>query len=162
RRGGAGPERPALFRPPERTLSHVWKIGASGCPDRPAHRKGDPGGVRRPSGGGHAAGTRQSRHLQASHTRGAAPMKRHRQRLFILSFLGPPFALYALFVLLPAFNALRYSLLRWDGLGQPAWVGLKNFQAILAPDSGFPKALGNNLFLMFVPGPIILTLALFF
>src|ERR1043166_8846249 len=89
-------------------------------------------------------------------------MKKRQERLFILSFLGPPFTLYALFVLLPAFNALRYSLLRWDGLGQPAWVGLKNFQAVLSPDSGFPKALGNNLFLMFVPGPIILALALFF
>lgn len=89
-------------------------------------------------------------------------MKRRQQRLFILSFLGPPFALYALFVLLPAINALRYSLTRWDGLGTPVWVGLKNFAVIFSPESGFPKALGNNLFLMLVPGPIILCLALFF
>jgi ABC-type sugar transport system permease subunit len=89
-------------------------------------------------------------------------MKRRQQNLFILSFLGPPFALYALFVLLPAFTALRFSLTRWDGLGTAVWVGLKNFATVLSPESGFPKALGNNLFLMFVPGPIILTLALFF
>jgi len=89
-------------------------------------------------------------------------MRRRQERLFILSFLGPPFALYALFVLLPALNALRFSLLRWDGLGKPVWVGLKNFLTVLSPEAGFPKALGNNLFLMFVPGPIILTLALFF
>ncbi len=89
-------------------------------------------------------------------------MKRRQQNLFILSFLGPPFILYALFVLLPAFNALRYSLTRWDGLGRPVWVGLKNFSLALSPEAGFPKALGNNLFLMFVPGPIILALALFF
>ncbi len=89
-------------------------------------------------------------------------MKRRQHTLFIISFLGPPFALYALFVLAPALNALRFSLTRWDGLGKPVWVGLKNFAVALSPESGFPKALGNNLFLMFVPGPIILTLALFF
>lgn len=89
-------------------------------------------------------------------------MKRRQQRLFILSFLGPPFAIYALFVLLPAINALRFSLTRWDGLGKPVWVGLKNFLVLFSPESGFPKALGNNLFLMFVPGPLILCLALFF
>ena len=32
-------------------------------------------------------------------------MKRRQQRLFILSFLGPPLALYLTFVLLPAVNA---------------------------------------------------------
>src|SRR4051812_5033540 len=89
-------------------------------------------------------------------------MKRRQQNLFILSFLGPPFVLYALFVLLPALTALRFSLTRWDGLGPAVFVGLKNFVTVLSPESGFPKALGNNLFLMFVPGPIILTLALFF
>ncbi len=89
-------------------------------------------------------------------------MKRRQQNLFILSFLAPPFALYALFVLLPALTALRFSLTRWDGLGSVTFVGLKNFATALSPESGFPKALGNNLFLMFVPGPIILTLALFF
>src|SRR5690349_24151446 len=89
-------------------------------------------------------------------------MKRRQQNLFIISLLGPPFALFALFVLLPAFTALKFSLTRWDGLGAAAWVGLKNFVTVLSPESGFPKALGNNLFLMFVPGPIILALALFF
>jgi len=62
----------------------------------------------------------------------------------------------------PAVNALRFSLTRWDGLNKPVWVGLKNFLLALSPEGGFPKALGNNLFLMFVPGPIILALALFF
>ena len=44
-------------------------------------------------------------------------MKRRRERrTFILLFLGPPLALYLLLVLLPAVNAFRYSLSRWDGL----------------------------------------------
>lgn len=89
-------------------------------------------------------------------------MKRQQQRLFILRFLGPPLALYALFVLLPTFNAFRYSLTRWDGLTQPVWAGLQNFQKILKAGSDFPTALWHNVFLMVVPGVIILTLALFF
>jgi ABC-type sugar transport system permease subunit len=88
--------------------------------------------------------------------------KRGQQRLFILSFLGPPLALYGLFVLLPAVNAFRYSLLRWDGLGAPAWVGLENFRALLSGSSDFLSAIGHNLFLTIVPGAMILALALFF
>ncbi|MCX5672379.1 MAG: sugar ABC transporter permease [Planctomycetota bacterium] len=88
--------------------------------------------------------------------------KQRQQRLFILTFLGPPLALYALFVLLPAVNAFRYSLLRWDGLGAPEWVGLGNFRKLLSGSSDFLSAIGHNLFLTFVPGVLILVLALFF
>ncbi|MES2462213.1 MAG: sugar ABC transporter permease [Armatimonadota bacterium] len=87
---------------------------------------------------------------------------RREQRTFIAVFLGPPLALYLLFVLLPAINAFRYSLTRWDGLGKPVGVGFANFQKILASGSDFFPALGHNLFLTFVPGVIILCLALFF
>ena len=89
-------------------------------------------------------------------------MKRREQRRFIVTFLGPPLAIYALFVLLPAVNALRYSLLRWDGLSRPVFVGLQNFAALLGPGSDFPTALQHNVFLMVAPGVIILALALFF
>src|SRR5579864_656031 len=89
-------------------------------------------------------------------------MKRRQQNLFILSFLGPPLALYLLFVMLPAFNALRFSLLRWDGLSRPVFVGLKNFSKLLSSGSEFPTALQHNVYLMVAPGIIILCLALFF
>jgi ABC-type sugar transport system permease subunit len=89
-------------------------------------------------------------------------MKKREQRLFLLTFLGPPLAIYALFVLLPALNAFRYSLTRWDGLALPVWVGAQNFVNILKPGSPFYPALQNNLFLMFAPGILILSLALFF
>ena len=88
--------------------------------------------------------------------------KRREQRLFIVTFLTPPLALYFLFVLIPAFNAFRYSLTRWDGLSEPIWVGLRNFSRILQPNSPFLDAIKHNLFLMFVPGAIILCLSLFF
>ncbi|MCX6361428.1 MAG: sugar ABC transporter permease [Armatimonadetes bacterium] len=89
-------------------------------------------------------------------------MKNRGQNLFIATFLGPPLLLYAVFVLMPAVNAFRYSLTRWDGLGPASWVGLANFRAILASGSEFLPAIGHNLFLTFVPGVGILSLALFF
>jgi ABC-type sugar transport system permease subunit len=89
-------------------------------------------------------------------------VRRREQRRFIVTFLGLPLALYALFVLLPALNALRYSLLRWDGLSAPVYVGLKNFSTLLGAGSDFPVALQHNLFLTVAPGVIILTLALYF
>jgi N-acetylglucosamine transport system permease protein len=82
--------------------------------------------------------------------------------LFIATFIGPPLLLYAVFVLIPAINAFRFSLTRWDGLGEPAWVGMANFRAILASGSEFLPAIRHNLFLTFVPGIITLSLALFF
>jgi ABC-type sugar transport system permease subunit len=88
--------------------------------------------------------------------------KQGQQRLFILAFLGPALALYGLLVLLPAVNAFRYSLMRWDGLSDPVWVGLRNFGHLLSGSSDFLSALGHNLFLTVVPGVLILALALFF
>jgi ABC-type sugar transport system permease subunit len=88
--------------------------------------------------------------------------RRREQRAFIALFLGPPLALYLLLVLLPAVNAFRYSLSRWDGLGKPVWVGLGNFQKVFAGGSEFLPAIGHNLFLTVVPGAIILAMALFF
>jgi ABC-type sugar transport system permease subunit len=89
-------------------------------------------------------------------------LRKRQERRFIAAFLGPPFLIYAVFVLWPTLTAFRYSLLRWDGLSAPVWVGFKNFTALLSSKSGLPGALGHNLYLMCVPGPLILCLALFF
>lgn len=89
-------------------------------------------------------------------------MRRREQRFFICVFLGPPLALYLTFVVLPALNAFRFSLTRWDGLSPAHWIGVANFSRILAPDSDFWPAVRHNLFLMCVPGTLILFLALFF
>ena len=89
-------------------------------------------------------------------------MSRRAPRALVFWFLAIPLALYATFVLVPAANAFRYSLTRWDGLSEPVWVGLKNFRSIASQASDFTTALLHNLYLMFVPGAFILTLALFF
>ncbi len=42
-------------------------------------------------------------------------------------FVVPALALFATFVLLPLASALYYSFTVWEGLGTPAWVGLRNY-----------------------------------
>ncbi|MDE2206426.1 MAG: sugar ABC transporter permease, partial [Armatimonadetes bacterium] len=79
---------------------------------------------------------------------------------FLAVFIGPSLLLYGAFVLWPAINAFLYSLLRWDGLGKPVYVGLKNFRSIVAHGSQFAVAFGHNVFLTVVPGALILALAL--
>ena len=90
-------------------------------------------------------------------------MKRNAEtNRLIVSFLAPALLLYGAFVLLPAIGALRYSLLRWDGLSAPVFIGLENFRTILKPGSPLIAALEHNVYLTVVPGAIILGLALFF
>ncbi len=83
-------------------------------------------------------------------------------RTFIAALLAPSLLLYGVFVLVPAFNAFRYSLTRWDGLSAPVWVGFKNFADIAKRRGDFLTALAHNVYLMVVPGVFILSFALFF
>ena len=83
-------------------------------------------------------------------------------RFLILAFLAPSLLLYVLFVVVPSFNAFRYSLTNWDGLSAPKYVGLKNFAAIVDSRAIFAQALQHNVYLMLVPGAITLILALYF
>ncbi|MBL7646276.1 MAG: sugar ABC transporter permease [Candidatus Hydrogenedentes bacterium] len=84
------------------------------------------------------------------------------ERRFIAVFLAPAFLLFTAFVFLPAVRALLYSLQKWDGLGEPRWVGLANFTRLLRDDTIFLTALGHNLMLFSIAGGLTIALALFF
>jgi len=66
----------------------------------------------------------------------------------ILLFLLPALILYAVFVLLPIVQAMRFSLFDWNGL-QPLndFVGLDNYERALT-DPIFQGAVGHNAFLI--------------
>jgi raffinose/stachyose/melibiose transport system permease protein len=49
-----------------------------------------------------------------------------------LAFLAPALALYGLFALYPAFRGIGYAFTDFYGVGVPKFVGLENFQRILA------------------------------
>ncbi len=76
-------------------------------------------------------------------------------------YLLPGFLIYALFVLWPIGDTLRYSFYDWDGLSPEKFVGLSNY-VTLTGDTVFLTALRNNLvFILFYSLlPIALALVL--
>jgi raffinose/stachyose/melibiose transport system permease protein len=89
-------------------------------------------------------------------------LRKKEERRFIVVFLAPAFLLFTAFVFLPAVRALLYSFQKWDGLGEPRWVGLANFSRLLRDDTIFLTALGHNLMLFSIAGGLTIALALFF
>jgi raffinose/stachyose/melibiose transport system permease protein len=72
----------------------------------------------------------------------------------IVAFLLPALALYALFVLYPIAQSVRYSGFDWNGLTPlNDWVGLDNFRTALG-DPIFRKAISHNAII------IVLSLAI--
>lgn len=46
-------------------------------------------------------------------------------------FVIPAFVMYTIFVLVPLLMSIRYSFVRWNGIGSMTWVGLDNYITVL-------------------------------
>lgn len=88
---------------------------------------------------------------------GVARMSRYN----VWAFLIPSLLVYSVFLMLPSLAALLASLVRWDGISAPEFVGLLHFKRLLFESDAFWTALFNNLFLMIVVPVFVLPLALF-
>ncbi|HLS74832.1 MAG TPA: sugar ABC transporter permease [Actinomycetaceae bacterium] len=77
------------------------------------------------------------------------PLPAHwRKRLEIGFFVAPALAIFATFVVVPIFQAMRYSMFSWNGLGPlDNFVGLQNYARALQ-DNIFTGAVMNNLFIV--------------
>jgi len=88
---------------------------------------------------GAASGRRRGRSSVSSETR---------KRLEIAFFVAPALALFALFVVVPVVQAVRYSTFRWNGLGpMDDFVGLENYTNALR-DTVFTDAVMHNLIII--------------
>ncbi len=68
-----------------------------------------------------------------------------------LVFLSPALLILIVFRVIPIGQAFQLSVTRWRGAGEPEWIGLANFEKLLA-DPVFWTALQNNLLvLVFLP-----------
>ena len=88
-----------------------------------------------------------------------------RDKKAILFFTLPALTLFAIIVLVPILVSVYYSLLNWKGLGQPTFIGLKNYINLFAdPDNYFVFGIKNSALLavlsVFLQIPIALILAL--
>ena len=73
-------------------------------------------------------------------------------------FLVPALALVATFVLYPIVAVIFYSFTDYDIITSPQWVGLKNFERLIA-DPTFWKALTNSVVYL-IATPIVIVLAI--
>lgn len=74
-------------------------------------------------------------------------------------FLLPALTMLGLTVFYPALQALYYSFTQYDLIGDPQWVGLKNFQRLLR-DEIFWRSLRNTLLYLTGVVPLLVTLPL--
>jgi raffinose/stachyose/melibiose transport system permease protein len=88
-----------------------------------------------------------------------------RDKLAIILFMLPAAILFIAIIILPIFMSGYYSLLNWDGMTQPEFIGIKNYIEMLTSSSvGFPKTIVNAFLLailsVFIQLPFALYLAL--
>ena len=86
-------------------------------------------------------------------------------KLAIVIFILPAAWLFLGIIIVPIFLSSYYSLLDWDGISEPTFIGLKNYVEIFTSSSiGFPKSVANVLLLaalsLVVQLPISLLLAI--
>ncbi|MBO6855105.1 MAG: sugar ABC transporter permease [Marivivens sp.] len=105
-----------------------------------------------------------------SQSRGREPrprdgwIHRNRQTLAPLLFLAPGVLFFLFYVIFPIFESFNISFYRWDGLGEPRYIGLENYRE-LATDRAFEVSLWNNLkwlllYLLAIPGGLFIALFL--
>ena len=74
-----------------------------------------------------------------------------KNKLAILLFIFPAALLFTAIIILPIFMSSYYSVLKWDGINNGVFVGLKNYIDLFTSKSaGFPKTIGNALMLAFL------------
>ena len=81
--------------------------------------------------------------------------------LFLISVI----IMFALYVIYPILQSFNISLYKWDGLGQPEYVGLANYEKLLTDDRKFNTSLINNVkwlmfYLLAIPGGLFIALFL--
>ncbi|MDR5835870.1 sugar ABC transporter permease [Caballeronia sp. LZ034LL] len=94
--------------------------------------------------------------------RGPSPTAR-RQRKAAVLFLAPACVMVAVYVIWPILSSIRLSFYNWDGMTEPAFVGLDNFIELFQAPT-FYTALKNNIIwlaLFLLAPPMGLAVALY-
>ncbi len=84
--------------------------------------------------------------VETGHHRDARrPSRVRRTRLVSAVAIAPALILALVFIAYPVFQTARLAFSEWDGLGEPTYVGLVNFQRLLI-DATFQAAVRNTLY----------------
>ncbi len=89
---------------------------------------------------------------------------RHQMRIAPIVFITPAMILFSIYVIYPIVNSIWISFHDWDGIVEPYFIGLGNYEELIVWDEAFLTAIWNNILwlVFFMLAPVIgLALALF-
>lgn len=75
-------------------------------------------------------------------------------------FIAPNFVGFALFTAGPVIFSLVLSLMKWDILSAPSFVGVDNYVRLFTGDDLFPRVVRNTVYFTFVSVPLRMAVAL--
>lgn len=76
-------------------------------------------------------------------------------------YILPNLILFLTFMIIPIFMTGYYSLVKWNGMGKPKFIGIENYTYIFQDDV-FLKSMTNTFVFTVSTVPILMTMALFF
>ena len=76
-------------------------------------------------------------------------------------YILPNMILFLTFMIIPIFMSFYYSTAKWNGLGDPKFIGLENYLYIFTDDV-FIKSMFNTVYYSAVTVPILMVLSLLF
>lgn len=76
-------------------------------------------------------------------------------------YILPNMILFLTFMVIPIFMSFYYSTVKWNGLGDPKFIGLENYLYIFTDDV-FIKSMFNTVYYSAVTVPILMVLSLLF
>ena len=105
---------------------------------------------------------------QQTETLGHSWWHRNQQTLAPWLFLAPGILFFLVYVIFPIFQSFNISLYEWDGLGQPEFIGLRNYEDLYwewVDRDAFYVSLKNNLiwlimYLLAIPAGLFIALFL--
>ncbi len=89
--------------------------------------------------------------------------RHNQQKLMPIVFLAPAVIFFVCLIIYPIVESLRLSLFKWDGLGEPLFIGFANYQELIA-DHRFWTSVWNTILwtLFYLLAPVFgLALAIF-
>ncbi|MCU1549618.1 MAG: sugar transporter permease [Glaciihabitans sp.] len=84
---------------------------------------------------------------------------RRRRLLVVFGMLLPALLGLAVFFVYPLLASIFFSLTRYDGLSDPQWIGLRNYQYLFTEDPNVWVAAGNTLWFVVIMVPVKLAFA---
>ena len=81
-------------------------------------------------------------------------------KVFPYLLVLPNLLIFGLFIAMPAFFGLYYSLTDWNGIGEPVFVGLKNYGKAFA-DARFIASFTRTCWYVLITLPFLVTVPLF-